>query len=526
MLFQLPQAVDRVAERTPDSVALVCRGDELTYGELYRRANALAHRLVSLGVARGDRIGIYADKTLDAAVAIYGIMKSSACYVPLDPRAPLVRVRQIVSSCDMAGIVTDAAHVAKLEELHGEGSSLRFAVGPSSADIDVPVIGWDSLDLSDGGAPPDTGVMEQDLAYVLYTSGSTGVPKGIMHTHRSALSWAEVAASTYGFNPDDRLSNHAPLHFDLSTLDYFAAAVAGSTTVVIPDEYTKLPASLSKLMSDEKLTVFYCVPFALIQLLLNGALQARDMSRLRLVLFGGEPFPPKHLRALMDLWPGARFCNVYGPTEVNGVTYFFLPGPPDGSDASVPIGRPYPNVEAKIVDPENQDVADGDVGELLVRTPTMMQGYWGHPELTEQATFRRSGAGTIEEVFHRTGDLVQPLSDGNLRFVGRKDRQVKVRGHRVELDEIEGALGSHEQVAEAAVYLVPEGERHVLRSSVTSKFDGELEASDLERFVRGLLPWYAVPESIDVIDAFPRTSTGKIDRLALCATATATRTSP
>lgn len=336
-----------------------------------------------------------------------------------------------------------------------------------------------------------------------------------MHTHRSALSWAEVAAKTYGFEPRDRLSNHAPLHFDLSTLDYFSAAVAGATTVIIPEEYTKLPASLSKLMADEKLTVFYSVPFALIHLLLKGALESRDLSSLRWVLFGGEPFPTKHLRALMAALPRARFCNVYGPTEVNGCTYYIIPEVPEDSGEPIPIGRPYDNVEALVVD-AGDEVSEGEVGELLIRAPTMMRGYWGNAELSERAFHHRTRFEAFDEVFYRTGDLVQALPDGNLRFVGRRDRQVKVRGHRVELDEIEAALASHEDVAESAAYLVVAAdERLVLQASVILRDQGTPTDASLQKHIRSVLPWYAIPETIDIVEAFPRTSTGKIDRRRL-----------
>lgn len=517
MLFLLPHAVDRAAERDPERAALRCRGESLSYAGLSRRSNALARTLIARRLERGARIGIYASKGIDAAVAMYGIMKAGAAYVPLDPLAPVARTQRIVESCAMCGIVTEDAKYEAVQALYESpsGSSLAFAVGISNAEGIRGAIPWDEVQAAEDGSPPDVGSTEQDLCYVLYTSGSTGAPKGIMHTHRSALSWAEVAAKTYGFEPRDRLSNHAPLHFDLSTLDYFSAAVAGATTVIIPEEYTKLPASLSKLMADEKLTVFYSVPFALIHLLLKGALESRDLSSLRWVLFGGEPFPTKHLRALMAALPRARFCNVYGPTEVNGCTYYIIPEVPEDSGEPIPIGRPYDNVEALVVD-AGDEVSEGEVGELLIRAPTMMRGYWGNAELSERAFHHRTRFEAFDEGFHRTGDLVQALPDGNLRFVGRRDRQVKVRGHRVELDEIEAALASHEDVAESAAYLVVAAdERLVLQASVILRDQGTPTDASLQKHIRSVLPWYAIPETIDIVEAFPRTSTGKIDRRRL-----------
>ncbi|MDX1531305.1 MAG: AMP-binding protein, partial [Rhodothermales bacterium] len=314
MLYLLPHAIERAAARDPDREAVRCSGDALSYAELVAWADRLARVLVDEGVRRGERVGVFLDKGLRAAVAIYGIMKAGAAYVPLDPAAPPARLAFMVRDGGLRHLVTDEAKRPALARLGADGVRLTACVGvEGGGDLPGRGVPWEAVAAAPAEAPA-VGTTEQDLAYVLYTSGSTGVPKGVMHTHRSALGWAEIAAHTYGLRPDDRLSNHAPLHFDLSTLDYFGAAVAGATTVVVPEAYTKLPAALSKLMEDERLTVLYVVPLALTHLLLYGALDKRDLRALRWVLFGGEPMPTKHLRALMALLPQARFVNVYGPT--------------------------------------------------------------------------------------------------------------------------------------------------------------------------------------------------------------------
>ena len=181
-------------------------------------------------------------------------------------------------------------------------------------------------------------ILESDLAYIMYTSGSTGAPKGIMHTHHSGLSYAKLSTQVYDVKPSDRIANHAPLHFDISTFGYFSGPLASATTVIIPDAYTKLPASLSTLMEQEKISIWYSVPLALVQLLHNGVLEARDLSSLRWVLYGGENFMPKYIRSLMALWSNATFSNVYGPAEVNQCTFYHLNMPPE-SDGPIPIGK-------------------------------------------------------------------------------------------------------------------------------------------------------------------------------------------
>ena len=527
MLYLLPHAVDRAASRAPDCEAIRYAGESLSYAALAERADRLAGLLREQGVRRGDRVAIHAGKGLAAATAIYGIMKAGAAYVPLDPASPPARHAFIVRDCGIRHVVTEPSRGAALRLLLAEGVPIECVVGiDRDAAPGICALTWTDVDAHSPIAH-DPDLVEMDLAYVLYTSGSTGTPKGVAHSHRSALAFARVAADTYGFRGDDRLSNHAPLHFDLSTMDYFSSALAGATTVIIPDAHTRIPASYAALIEAERLTVLYAVPLALTHLLLHGALEKRDLTSVRWVLFGGEPFPTRHLRALMAALPNARFSNVYGPTEVNGVTYWVVPELPPDDDAPIPIGQPYANVELRIVGEDDEPVADGNPGELLVRTPTMMRGYWGRPDLDARAFYTRRVLGHFEDVYLRTGDLVRRRDDGLLEFHGRKDRQVKARGYRVELDEVEVAIGSHEAVESAAAYGVPDedGSLHI-EATVTLRNGQGITAEALRGHVALSLPRYAIPVRFDIVDAMPKTSTGKIDRRALATRATSRLSSP
>ena len=522
MLYLLHQAVTKAAERSPESDAIRCRDASLSYANLERKSNQLARVLRDRGVVRGDRIGIYAAKCVELATAIYGIQKAGAAYVPLDVTAPPARLRKIIQDCELRILVTHPPKRRSLAGLLSGSLPVDCCIGiDPGEDLARDCVSWDTVAQASTEAPP-VNATEQDLAYVLYTSGSTGEPKGIMHTHRSALAFAEVAVKTYGFDREDRISNHAPLHFDLSTLDFFSTAVCGGTTIVIPEEYTIVPASLSQLMEKERLTVLYCVPLALIQLLLHGALEHRDLSRLRWILFGGEPFPVKHLRALMERLPHVRFSNVYGPTEVNGCTYHPVPPIPEDSDEPIPIGGLFENADALVVDEQDRMLPPGMPGELLIRSATRMAGYWRRPDLTEAATFQRTAPGGNEELFHRTGDLVELQPDGTFKFLGRKDRQIKTRGHRVELDEIEAALLTHGAIEESAAFAVPDGQGSQRIEAAVLLTDGaSVRPADVEKHLRSLLPPYAIPVRLQVLSSFPRTATGKIDRLALRERATA-----
>ena len=516
MLYLLPHVVDNTAQRNPDHPAIRFDDQTLTYAQFAEQTNQLAHVLIDQGVRRGDRVGIYVHKSLASAVAIYGIMKAGAAYVPLDPTAPPVRTGYALQDCGIRHLITERSKLRGLAKLQDEGTTIDCLIGIEPDDtLSARALPWSQVAQA-STATPDTGTTELDLAYIMYTSGSTGTPKGIMHTHHSGLSYAYWAAHEYGMTPDDRLTNHAPLHFDLSTFDFFGAAVVGATTVIVPEEVPKLPASYTALLAKERITIFFTVPFALIQLLTRGALDKHDLSHLRWICFGGEPFPTKHLRALMAQLPNTHFSNIYGPAEVNGVTFYHVPELPEGSDDPIPIGRVCPNVQGLVVDADDNPVAPGDPGELLIRSPTMMQGYWQRPDLNAKAFYRRTVTDTYDHVYYRTGDLVRENTDGDYDFLGRKDRQVKTRGYRVELDEVEAALVAHEQVEEAAVFAVADSEgTNQIRAAVIAKPDAELTTNNLIKHAAARLPWYAVPVRIEVMENFPRTTSGKIDRRAL-----------
>lgn len=508
--LRLPDLIDRTAADDPDREAVQFLQQSSSYAELSTQSSQLAHALRSAGVRRGDRVGILAPKRLETALSLYGIMKAGATYVPIDPSAPLERQAFVIRDCGIKCLVTAPSQLNSLREL--EICSLPFEafIGLDSAeDLYTPCHSWEEV-FTLPSTSPDLDASADDLAYIIYTSGSTGTPKGIMHTHRSGLAFAQWAAAAYDLTPEDRLSNHAPLHFDLSIFDYFAGAVAGATTVIIPEAYTKLPASYTKLLEDAQVSVLFTVPFAFIQMHLHGVLDDRDLSNLRWAIYGGEPFSPKHLRALMERLPHVAFDNMYGPAEINGCSHFTVPSPPQDDHESIPIGPLNSICKGLIVDKENGAVEDGGIGELLVCTPTMMQGYWSRGDLNAVAFHRHGG-----DLYYRTGDLVRNLPSGDLVFIGRSDRQIKTRGYRVELDEVEAVLTAHEAVAEAAAFPLQNEGTTSIAAAVTTRKTHSLSAQQILQHAKSRLPWYAVPSSIAIETEFPRTTTGKIDRRAL-----------
>lgn len=500
------------ADRQSDAIAFRCGRESLSFGELDERSSRLASALIESGVRRGDRVAIRLTPSMHSPIAVYGALKAGAAMVPIDPLAPPSRVAQLVREGAIRHLVTGGLDDAVQDSLRE--SPLTTVLGCGGTDPNLRFVSWEEVNSHDPRIA--SGGAETDAAYVIFTSGSTGVPKGIVHTHRSGQAYARLSAEAYGVCPDDRIANLSPLHFDMSTFGYFSSVYAGATTVLVPPAYGMLPASLSALIESEKITVWYSVPFALVQLLERGVPEQRDFGSVRWVLYGGEPLPPKHANQLRRLMPAATLSNVYGPAEVNQCTYHHIPparegGPEVLNDEPIPIGRIWSETEDLIVDHADRAVKEGVPGELLISSSTMMERYW-------HSTAEDSKAFYFDERrrrYYRTGDLVRRREDGLLDYLGRVDRQVKVRGYRIELDEIEHAAASYPEVIEVAAVCVKRqtDTRLLLAATVASQnldFEAGLRVHLAER-----LPHYAVPSEIQIRSTFPRTTSGKIDRRVL-----------
>ena len=506
------------ADRVPQNVAFRFSQNEISYAELDCISNQIARQLNLCKVNKGDRVGIFLDRSLETAQTVYGILKAGAAYVPIDPLSPVSRIQTIVESCNIRCLITAPNKASFIARALGELPELEFILGCGYPDTESGIgnchfIPWSEIsDLSDS-AYSTSGVTSDDLAYIMFTSGSTGTPKGIMHTHFSGHAYARITLDTYSITPEDRIGNHAPLHFDISTLGYLAAPLAGATTIIIPEPHTRMPASMSKLAEDERFTIWYSVPFALIQLLTSGVLEDRDLSALRWVLYGGDPFSPRQIRELMDFWPQAQFANLYGPAEVNQCTLYLVPGSLTGSEESIPIGDVWSDTEALILSPDNKPVKAGEIGELLIHTPTMMRGYWNRPELNSKCFYHHPSE---PKTYFRTGDLASKNHDNLMYYHGRMDRLVKVRGNRIELDEIEAAVLTHPLVVEAAAYILDPGtERERLELGVLLEHGSMDTGATLRQHLEARLPRYAIPDQIVFPGHFPRTTSGKIDRRRL-----------
>lgn len=525
MAFLLQHLLRDSARRSPQAPAVLFEGEVLSYGELERQSNGIAQALRAQGVRRGDRVAIYMEKSPGSILAIHGILKAGAAYVPLDPHAPLQRLAYILANCGVRCLIAScskAQSVAALVALGGQGGGPEVVVLVDEGTAPAAIPGVQVIDRAqwlaraDAG-DPEVGAVETDLAYVLYTSGSTGTPKGVMISHRNSLGFVEWAAAHFGVNADDRLSSHAPLHFDLSIFDIFVAMHAGASVALVPDGTSTFPVRLAAWIQDNGITIWYSVPSILTLLLLKGRLDRVDLGRLRYVIFAGEVFPTRYLREVMQALAQARFVNLYGPTETNVITWYEVPPLPPGQDAPIPIGWTCANTDIFLVGDDGKRVtAVGEQGELYARGVTVAQGYWGDAEKTARAFVQNPFEKNFSDRVYRTGDIVELGADGAWRLVGRRDRMIKSRGYRIELDEIEVVLHAHPDVYEAAVVAVPDemiGNR--IRAFVSRREGAALESGALRDYCLQKLPRYMVPESFDFLDVLPKTSTGKVDRTQL-----------
>ena len=511
----LPEYLQASARSWPDRTAVVDPdGSSLTYRELNARSDALAAFLVSRGVERGERVGVVLPKSAAAVVSLFGIMKAGAAYVPVDFTAPAERGRRILTDCQVRAVVADNRAAEMLPD--SPESALAAVVVTGSAQSDVAAArGAVTFEQALQGAPrpaPGSPAGPGDLAYILYTSGSTGVPKGVMLTHQNATSFVDWCSSVFEPGPDDRFSSHAPFHFDLSVLDIYVAIKHGATLYLISEDLGKNPKELAHFVAANRLTVWYSTPSILTLLYQYGNLAAHDMTSLRIVLFAGEVFPVKHLREVKRHWPAPTYYNLYGPTETNVCTYARIPPVvPDSRDTPYPIGFLCSHCAGLVLDEEGREVAPGEEGLLYIGGPSVFSGYWNRPAENASVFLDRNGSRS-----YNTGDVVRWNEADGYIYVGRKDRMVKRRGYRIELGEIERALYLHPQIQEAAVVSVPDEDAAVKIVAFLSCRAAERPSIvDLKTFCSTRLPVYMSPDRFVMQDRLPKTSTDKVDYQAL-----------
>ena len=497
-------------ERYPEKVAIVEGRAEYTYEELDRKSSSLCAALIGEGVKKGDRVGVYMEKSWEAVVAMLAASKAGAAFVNVNPMLKPPQVRYIAEDCDVRVMIGDSA---KLDSLEPQTVERAFYKGEKPRSGGVTGALTDLSEVLDEGAGDgvDRHALENDLGTILYTSGSTGLPKGVAFSQRNLVVGAQIVSTYLENTESDRILSALPFSFDYGLNQLTTALRVGATLIL---QHSRLPGDLLRGLRRYEATGLAGVP-PLWSLLLRNArsLEEEPLEHLRYITNSGGRIPQANLDELRRLLPRTKIYLMYGLTEAFRSTYL----PPDALDRGTEcIGKAIPNTEILVIR-DGRECAPGEVGELVHRGPTVAQGYWGKEEATAKA-YRPNPVAPPDllngERVVYSGDLVRRDEDGFLYFVGREDAMIKSQGYRMSPEEIENVLISTGMVREACAFGVPDPDLgHQVMAVVSLKEDGEEDAVEsIREYVIKNAPPYMVPKEIMVQDELPKTSSGKIDR--------------
>lgn len=503
---RLPGLLFETAAASPEARAIVGDGTSLTYGEVGRIAAAMVARLKEQGIAPGERVALLAEKSPVAIAAICGTMGADCIHVPLDADSPSARLKLILGAARPSAIWCQSTDAVR--------AKLQDALPPG---VDVPVLELETPDawmsLTPCAAPTEPGSTE--IAQLLFTSGSTGVPKGVMVTHANVLAFVDWAGTHFGISAEDRVSGHSPLAFDLATWDIFGAFAAGAELHPVPSSLNLFPQKVLAFMRERRLTQWFSVPSLLAYMARFDVLVQDDLPDLKRLIWCGEVFPTAPLRYWMTRLPHVRFTNLYGPTETTiASTVYEVREVPGETEPPVPIGRACGGESLHVVDDGLREVPVGETGEIVIGGVGVTLGYWEDPTKTAERFViapHLDGEGSV----YRTGDLGRADADGVVHFLGRADTQIKSRGHRIELGEIENAVLAVDEIGEAAVVAVATGDfaNIEIACAYALKPQRELPTAELRKRIAVSLPRYMLPSQWRELLTFPKNANGKIDRL-------------
>jgi amino acid adenylation domain-containing protein len=497
------QLFEEVVLASPGSVALVFGDAQLTYAELNARANQLAHRLCALGVGPDVLVGCCMERSIELIVALVAVLKAGGAYVPLDPAYPKERFDFLVHDTQTKVMLTQQSLASTVLADYQHTCLIVDASWSSGADPG---------NLALAGSP-------EDLAYVMYTSGSTGQPKGVMVENRSIVRLVRNT-NFCRFGADEVFLLFAPISFDASTLEIWGPLLNGGRLVIMPPPPISLE-DLGRVVREQNVTTLWLTA-GLFNLVVEERLN--DLQSVRQFLAGGDVLSPRHVRRALENLPNCRLINGYGPTENTTFTCCHTMHPGEPVPESIPIGRPISNTEVFILDEQCRPVAPGTAGELYAAGDGLARGYLNNPEATNEKFLRNPFAAESGARMYRTGDLASWRSDGVIEFLGRADNQVKIHGHRIEPGEIEAALAAHEHVKQNCVvsHHSGNGSRRLVAYYVPSH--AGLKETELRKFLAGKLPEFMIPALFVAVTSLPLTPNGKVDRSALAASGMQVRT--
>lgn len=489
--------LDESAERLPDKAAFVEEGKTVTFRDLQSQAKALATQMIEKGLFKKPVV-VYMEKGVDVLVSFMGAAYSCNFYSPIDVDMPASRVNKILEVLDPALVITTAALKEAFESYEYRGGFLLFE-DACHADICEEKI----------EAARRRGI-DTDLLYVLFTSGSTGVPKGVTITHRSVIDYIDWVTETFAITEADSFGNQAPFYFDNSILDIYSTIRTGATTYIIPKNLFAQPVLLLEYLKEKKINTIFWVPSALIVVAKLKAFRNVDVSdTLKRVLFCGEVMPNKQLNVWRKYLPDVLYANLYGPTEITDACTYYIVDREFADDEPLPIGIPMANTDILVLNEKNEPVTGEEIGELCVRGTSLSMGYYHNPEKTREAFVQNPLNPFVPEIIYRTGDLVKYNEYGEIIYLSRKDFQIKHMGHRIELGEIETAVSSLEEISLCCCLYDEKRQKIVLF------LEGELEKAYINERISSLVPEYMLPNKVISLEKMPINANGKIDRVKL-----------
>ncbi|NLL79388.1 MAG: amino acid adenylation domain-containing protein [Clostridiales bacterium] len=488
--------LEETAEKFPDKAAFCDEEREMTFRELREEAQKIGMGLIRQKIF-AKPVVVYLEKSVACLSCFMGIAYSGNYYTPVDVSMPAARVNKIMETLHPAYIVTDE----KNREKAGE-----FAA-------DIPVLLYEKLlqEKPDEEKLSQTvsRVLDTDLLYVLFTSGSTGVPKGVTISHRAVIDFALAVNERFDITEKEKFANQGPFYFDLSVLDIYCPIISGATTYIVPPEYFKFPIKLLQYIADKQINALYWVPSALVVVANLRALRAVDVSCLKKIMFCGEVMPNKQLNVWRKHVPNAMYVNMYGPTETTcASTYYVVDREFEDTD-SLPIGVPFENTGILLLKEDGTEAGEGEAGEICIKGTSLSAGYFHAPERTREAFVQNPLQENFQEMIYKTGDLAKYNEYGELIYLSRKDFQIKHMGHRIELGEIEAAIGSLDDISECCVLY--DEEKHKITACIADEVTEEYIADG----IRELVPDYMQPNRYIFLKEMPHNLNGKIDRTKL-----------
>ncbi len=489
--------LDETAARFPDKTAYADENKEITFSELRAQARAIASELTQRGLFKKP-VAIFLEKGVDVLVSFMGAAYSCNFYSPIDVDMPGSRVNKILEVLEPAVVITTGTLREVFSAYDYKGEFLLLE------EVLVSDVQDDALEAARGKG------IDTDLLYVLFTSGSTGVPKGVTINHRAVIDYIDWVTETFDITEKDSLGNQAPFYFDNSILDIYSTLKTGATTYIIPKTLFAQPVLLLEYLKEKKINTIFWVPSALIVVAKLKAFKNVDLSdTLRRVLFCGEVMPNKQLNVWRRFLPDVQYANLYGPTEITDACTYYIVDREFSDEEPLPIGFPMPNTDILVLNEENEPVTGEEPGELCVRGTSLSMGYYKNPEKTKEAFVQNPLNQAVPELIYRTGDVVKYNESGEIVYLSRKDFQIKHMGHRIELGEIETAVSSLPEISlNCCLY-------DEKRQKIVLFIEEELEKAYINEKISHLVPEYMLPNKVVRVEKMPINANGKIDRVKL-----------